>query len=405
MAKKTFIINAAQVRIRREPSLKGAMVRWLPKDTRVEVEESSRREADGYVWWQHAEGWSAEKDVASKELLMVEAPATEAAKPAAPDAAAKPVTPTPSEPAPAAPAPDSAKTTAEGKARTEWQVGGVQVRVREQAGIGGRFIRWIAPGTRLTVDPNSRMEKDGYIWWRHNEGWTAEATSDRAEVFLVEPGTDISPAAVSAVPVTAEGLPDVTKLPQLGALFSRLPVDLAMTKWWQYFGNNVFAFNLIRDGKNWYSYCQGLHGGLDFGNSSDKGVPIYAGLNGTFSRVDTKYYKPNGIFVKVGDYLVIYGHLENPRSFAPNAPITPDTVLGEIQLGGQAHLHLEVRYKDRWIINPLVLFPQAFQDQILAKFPPGPKYFYQENGWNRWIAPYDQPVLTLSGSIIGPHGK
>ncbi|MBZ0278545.1 MAG: hypothetical protein K8I60_20525, partial [Anaerolineae bacterium] len=275
-------------------------------------------------------------------------------------------------------------------------------------------VKWLAPGTTIAVVPTSRTEADGWVWWQHADGWSAEKKVDGSEVNLFEPGTvKIDPAQaakvtkspLSDVKLAPDGLPDVNQLPMRDSIFKRLPVDLDKTRWWQYYGNNNFAVNLWKEGKTWYKYAQALHGGLDFGNSNDKGVLIYAGVDGTFNKLDTKFTRPNGQWVTVGDYTIIYGHLTNPRPFNPGDVITPDTVMGEIDLGGQNHLHLEVRYLGKWILNPLLFMPGDLRDQLMKKFPPGEKYFYKDAGWNQWQTPFDQPVLTLGGSIIGPMAR
>jgi murein DD-endopeptidase MepM/ murein hydrolase activator NlpD len=199
------------------------------------------------------------------------------------------------------------------------------------------------------------------------------------------------------------GLPNVNTLPFRDSLFRRLPIALEQITFWKYYGNNVFAYNLWRDGKQWYAYSQGLHAGLDFGNGVTRGVPVYAGLEGSFYRHDTRYTRPNGLWVKTSDYTVIYGHLANPRSFQVGQPIGVDTVMGEIEFRGQEHLHLEVRYQGRWIINPLLLMPQNMRNALIQKFPPDENHFFKSRSWSRWQKPLDQPVLVLNGGLIGPH--
>jgi hypothetical protein len=181
-----------------------------------------------------------------------------------------------------------------------------------------------------------------------------------------------------------------------------MPVDLDQVHFWQYYGNNKFAYDLLKKGQMWYSYAQGLHAGLDFGNASTKGVPIYAGIEGKFYKHDTKRTWPNGLWVQVGEYIVIYGHVTNPRHFDVGQPIHVDTVMGEIDFGGQNHLHLEVRLQGKWIVNPLLLMPESMREAIIQKFPPGNKYFHQSGRWGRWKTPLEQPVLVLGGGLIEP---
>jgi len=290
------------------------------------------------------------------------------------------------------------------------------VRVRSAPNLSGDTIRYLDPGTALEVNPDSRTEADGYVWWQHSEGWSAERSANGKEVYLFEPGKaapaplraepqdEATPGAPPvAAPARLEGLPADQDLPLKNELFRRTPVDLAQTQWWQYFGNNVFGYDLWAKGAKWYAYCQGLHGGLDFGNSSTRGIKVYAGVQGVFDKVITSSFAPHGLFVRAGDYTIIYGHLVNPGSFQPGQPVGPDAYMGELQFGGQNHLHLEVRYRENWIVNPLLLMPEEMREAIFAKFPPSGEYFYRGGGWSKWQTPLDQPVLQLNGPLIGAH--
>lgn len=412
--KKIFVVGGQQVRVRSDSSLRGTLVKWLDPGTRLECDINSRQEVGNYVWWQHADGWTAERSINGKELYLFE-PAPEEV-PITITTTTTVTTPTTSttttvtttagadsDPTPTV---TTTSTTADSDsdatpttAVTKFQVGNQEVRVRADVGLRGAMVKWLTIGSIIEVDPTSRTEKDNYVWWKHADGWSAERSSDNSSIFLFEPGS-----IPVTTPISNSGVPTNENLPMLDSLFKRFPVDLDKTRWWQYYGNNVFAYNLWRDGKKWYAYAQGIHGGLDFGNSSAPGIPVYAGIeNGTFLKLDTRYTQPNGLWVRVGDYIIIYGHLTNPRAFNVGDPIGVDTVMGEIQYGGQNHLHLEVRYKERWIVNPLLLMSPAMRDQITGKFAPGPKYFYSDAGWNQWQTPLDQPVLVLGGSLIGPH--
>jgi hypothetical protein len=391
-AAKLFQIGSVPVRVRSEPSLQGETVKYLDPGQELEVDSTSRTEVDGYVWWKHDQGWSAERDLDGTEVYLL---------------AVEEVEEQVSAPAPSAEAPDEDEQPPAAKL---FQIGSVPVRVRSEPSLQGASVKYLDPGQELEVDSTSRTEVDGYIWWKHDQGWSAERTVDGKEIYLFKPGEVVSApttpdAPVVSAPATVEGLPDGETLPLRDKLFRRLPVDLAQTQWWQYYGNNVFAYNLWREGKQWYKYAQGLHAGLDFGNSGTRGVQIYAGLEGTFFKHDTSYYRPNALWVKVGDYFVIYGHLTRPSAFAVGQPVGVDTVMGEIEFGGQQHLHLEVRYKERWIVNPLLLMPEEMRSTIFAKFPPSGEYFYRDGSWTQWQTPLDQPVLTLGGPLIGPHAR
>ena len=140
-----------------------------------------------------------------------------------------------------------------------------------------------------------------------------------------------------------------------------------------------------------------MHSGLDFGNNN-AGIPVYAGVDCAFVKND-KY----GIFTKSGSYTFIYQHLTNTTSFSAGQPISVDTKLGELDpTVGLRHLHFEIRYKEIWIVNPLLLMPDEMVSSIIDKFVPGPRYFYKSGAWNKWQTPMDQPVIELAGPLIGP---
>src|SRR5690606_18155571 len=186
--------------------------------------------------------------------------------------------PTPATPEPSAPAPTPAPPPDVGEfqpppPKKPFRVSSVKVRVRAEPNLQGQMLKWLDPGTLIECDGGSRREADGYVWWRHNEGWSAERNLAGSEVYLVDPSVPVDIPA----PRTNEP-PTVETLPLRDSLFKRLPVDFDKILWWQYFGNNDFQYRIWQRGDQWYKYCQSLHGGLDFGNSRDRGIPVYAGV-------------------------------------------------------------------------------------------------------------------------------
>jgi hypothetical protein len=417
-AARRFHVGIRQVRVRSAPTLRAAHVKWLNPDEEVDVDPASQQEADGFIWWRHADGWSAERNASGSLIFLVEIEAAPTVEDTSADStdADDPLW-VPAEEAPATedtppaadgplwvPAEESTPTTdtTSPTGERDFVVGKQMVRVRSGPTLSAAHVRWLLPGEQITTEVSSRTEADGYIWYQHAAGWSAERSLDGSEQYLYDPEEFANRPLEDGFVSFTDGLPDVDALPMRDALFTSLPVPLAQTQWWQYFGNNVYAYNLWASGKTWYAYAQGLHGGLDFGNST-AAVPVVAGTTGTFIKRETRYTKPNGMWVKVDDYTVIYGHLANVPTISPGAAINPDTVLGTLDVSLQRHLHLEVRYRDKWIVNPLLLMPEAMRNSLIAKFPPGPDYFYQSATWQQWIAPLDQPVLELSGALIGPH--
>jgi hypothetical protein len=388
-----FKIGPQQVRVRAAPTFSGDHVGWLDPDQQVTMRPDSRTEAEGYVWWQHDAGWSVERMLDGSKVYMTRV-----------EGAAE----TPAEPAPAEEAPPIFIPASEGTPPAQPEtmtliVGRQQVRVRSGPTLSAAHVRWLLPGEQITVKTASRTEANDYVWYQHDEGWSVSQTVDGKEKLLFDP-KEFAERPDQQGPVFSGGLPDVDTLPMREGIFTRLPLALDQTRWWQYFGNNVFGYNLWASGKTWYAYSQGLHGGLDFGNSSSAAT-VVAGATGVFVKRDTAYTKPNGMWIKVGDYTVIYGHLANPANLAPGAAIGPDTVMGTIDLGGQNHLHLEIRYKGRWILNPLLFMPEDMRNSLIKKFPAGPEYFYKDDTWDKWQTPFDQPVLVLGGDLIGPHAR
>lgn len=259
-------------------------------------------------------------------------------------------------------------------------------------------------GDKVEVDPNSRTVDDGYIWWKHSQGWSAEREDkDGGEILMADPSTISTATTVPTSIATTTASETATNVnpsvPQPAFFFSRLPMDLDKMRWFYYYGNTVFAYKYGYQ-YNYQGYSQALHGGIDFGHSG--GIPVYAGVNGTFQYSGSgKSFTPYRVDVKVGDYLIIYGHIVNPISLSVGQPVTPDTVVGMID-SGMKHTHIEIRYKN-FIYNPLLFIAEPMRDQLIVKFPPkGEQAFYTSNGWTKWITPLDQPVITLGGAVIGP---
>jgi len=380
------------VRVRQQPTLSGAMVRWLDEGEVIETETSSRTEADGYLWWEHKEGWSASASLDGRWVFMEEVEDIEAAEETT--TTAPPPVPTPqkkeetSEPAKETTTPAPAPATSE---KFELQAN-TDVRVRSEADLSGTHIKWIPAGTVVEFNRASETNNDGYIWLHHADGWSAWKSADGSNPFFVEPGT-----VEKVATMTADG-PDVTTLPGLKTMIKRMPVALDKTHWFQYFGNNVYAF---KNGKSWgYDrYAQGLHSGLDFGNNSEY-VPTYAGVEAEFVRED-RY----GVRLKSGSYTFIYQHLTNTTKFSVGQKVSVDTKIGELDPSSPRlrHLHFEIRYKGSWIINPLYFMSDDMVNQITSKFDPtNPIYFYKSGAWNQWLTPMDQPVIKLGGPVIGP---
>ncbi|MBX3085091.1 MAG: cellulase family glycosylhydrolase [Anaerolineae bacterium] len=386
---KVFVITDGPVSVRTQPRrVPETLIKGLLLNTgqRIEMDGMSRIETDGYVWWRHKDGWSAEKSLTTSEVNMVEEvstpqpmqPIIDASIPTSSTATGTMPAMTPP---PKLDAPDLTTT------KTLRVIDGpVVVRdapTREpRALIKGKSFR---TGQRIEVDANSRTEAEDYVWWRHKDGWSAERSlSDPAQVFMIE---DTGSTAVTG-----------------NVMFERLPLDLSVMQWFYYYGNTEFAFK-FGTSKSYDAYSQGLHGGLDFGHPG--GAPIVAGLSASAQGKCTyvgnqRKFPPNRVDIQVGPYLLIYGHVANPNFNLQGQLVGPDTPIGVID-GEMRHMHLEIRLGGK-IVNPLPFFPKPLEDAVLAKFPPRGEFGFHSFG-GKWEAPFDQPDIDVGGVVKGPRGK
>ena len=342
-----------------EPRLK-IQGETLSRGQIVDVQTGTRQDAGGYTWVQLANGWWVAEQVSNgSEVFLDKAPAV-VTQPAAP--------------------PTAAPTTAPSDGKQYFQVVIDSPKVRSAPSASGTQTGKLGWGTIVEVDPTSRTDAEGYTWWKHDQGWSAEKSTG-GDVFML-------PADPNAE----------DKLPDTPWKLASLPVPLDVMQWFYYFGNTLYAFN---NGRRWNydGYSQGLHGGLDFGHPG--GATIFAGLSGVFDGPGNAF-GPNRVDVITGDYRVIYGHIASPASYSKGTAITPDMVIGKVDTTLQ-HLHFEIRYKDTYIVNPLLFIPKDLRDAVMKKYPPVGQFgFYSSPRWNKWVTPFDQPTITLAGPVIGP---
>jgi len=413
----------------------------------IEVKPGSRQEAGGYIWWEHNFGWSVEKSADDSTIFMEQMLAADATETAATtmDAATTAATsaggtagmgnrnpdmnpedaPPPgsvdainvqkaaiaTEDVPDTPRPDL-------KGTVEWQASD-NVKIRESPStkrvvpVSGTLVA----GEIVRCNMDHVVIADGYYWLEHEKGWSAWQAIDGDPVFLVEPGT------VPGLLVIGPDGPALEDLPGYKTMVSRAPVDVAQTAWFQYYGNNNFAY-IYGKAFNYDGYSQGLHGGLDYGNSNQGGIPIYAGLHGEVFKIDYKAGSNNNkVWVRANDYIIIYQHVINIRVGSGTA-VEPNTIVADIHFNmpydpkvALNHLHFEVRFRRDWIINPLALMSDAMVKNITDKFKPDTartpnntspstmKYFFKSDSWSQWVTPFDQPVIRRGGPLIGPRAK
>ena len=202
---------------------------------------------------------------------------------------------------------------------------------------------------------------------------------------------------------------NLDELPMLGTLLQRHPVTLGEVTWAQYFGNTSFAWKRGRE-FSYHRYAQGLHSGIDYGchRNVRPGPQVFAAVEGISDGRGYKY-GPNRLDVRVGPYRIIYGHLGSPSNLPRQAPVTPQTLMGRLE-DTLCHLHLEIRYRDTYILNPLLFMPWGMVEEFVERFPivvgrrdgTHVMRFMQTESWDRWQTPLEQPVIRLGGEVVGP---
>ncbi len=72
IATKRFVVTAAALNVRPTPSLNSQRIGLIAHNAEVIVDADTRLEVDGFVWWKHDRGWSAERTLNDGMVLMVE---------------------------------------------------------------------------------------------------------------------------------------------------------------------------------------------------------------------------------------------------------------------------------------------------------------------------------------------
>lgn len=363
-----FQVINGPISIRQTPDVSSEKLGELRQNETIEIDKSSMVDRGGYIWWRHHLGWSAERRSDNSAVFMIRVPAMLNPPLALPG------------------------KWQDGTPYRYFEVVNGPLSIRREPDISADRIGTLYNREQIEVDPETRMVLKGLVWWRHVQGWSVERAVTGPQVFL-------------------KPLRALTQAPSTGGftpfpIFTHHPVALSDTQWVQYFGNTRFAYNLRLQRKYWYNYSQGLHGGFDYG--CNRAVPVYAGVEGNIIdvRYNTSVYTPNFTRVRVGPFMVIYGHIAAPADFKAGAAVTPKTILGYIDAGGQNHLHLEVRYRNQ-IVNPLLVMPEEMRQSITSRWKNASKHFYSDALWSQWLSPMDQPILELQTKgrevIIGPH--
>ena len=70
--KRFRIVASDGVKIRRSPTIRAKIRRLLLLDDVIAVDPNTRTEADDYAWWEHEEGWSAERPLDNSDVYLLE---------------------------------------------------------------------------------------------------------------------------------------------------------------------------------------------------------------------------------------------------------------------------------------------------------------------------------------------
>ncbi|MCI0712716.1 MAG: M23 family metallopeptidase, partial [Chloroflexi bacterium] len=378
----------------------GIMAERLSVGGTIFVDEHSRFEQDGLVWWRMS-GWMAEREgnvVMGDENAFLQ------------------------------PANEQKFARFRVIFQGDINVRGDAVFVNDDSNVVGEV--WT--GDILQAYLDSRTEAGDFVWWRHDngrkkehpetripDGWCAELDNGRKKIQFLErlPDGNGSNDPIEAFYQQPEEIEvNVNLLPGRDRLFDRPPVDLSTCFILQHYGNTQEAFTSRR----YVDVFQGMHSGIDFGilrgknEAADAIVPVYAGVTGKVVEIYTRFYRPIGVKVRVGSLDIIYGHL-GAHNVSVGMEVRPDMVVGhianlrELQQGGPdffPHLHFEVRFNKtaaQRCLHPLMFYPAEIRQAIIrTTTSPPTNHFHQSARWGIWGSVLEQPVIKLNGGLIGP---
>ena len=245
-----------------------------------------------------------------------------------------------------------------------YRVGGGGVNARVEPSIESRVMLQLTPGDTFVA--LRYHQEHGYTWAEHDTGfrmlWTA-----------------LVPGSVELIPASE---------PDMSHIFVSAPVDLWDIDWVHTFGDTVFS-RQYGHLNNYDGYCSGMHCGLDFGITEARShivVPVYAGLVGVIEIITSDY-----VLIRHGKYEVGYQHLESiSDSLSVGMHVRPWEYIGSISRSAFAsnnlHTHIEVRWDDRYAMNPAQLMPAIPWDEFYTEG-------YAEDA--RYTDPNNQPLIGL----------
>lgn len=170
--------------VRSTPGTAGARVGELPNGMILEVDAMSRSSVDGFVWWKHNTGWSAEGSADGKTVFMTQV--TQAA-------------------------PTS------GEEPTFYQVINGPVSIRANPDATSTKLGELPNGTVIEVLADGRASGGGFSWVKHERGWSALGKIDGTSVFMqpanITPVETTTPTTPPSPTAPAPSVPEPVTLP------------------------------------------------------------------------------------------------------------------------------------------------------------------------------------------------
>lgn len=266
-----------------------------------------------------------------------------------------------------------------------------ELNVRSSRGLSSQVVGVKYAGETLQAI-GEPVWSGQYRWIEHGAGWSAVQHLPTG-AWLAEPDES----------------PDRAQFESMDRILSQFPFPLESPDT-QYYGNTRFA---MWNGHafNYCGYAQCFHAGLDL--FAPAGTDVRTMQAGT---VTEQFYAGSRnreqVWIELGDFVFIYQHLSVSNGINRGDALPAGTVIGKLhELGGNSHLHFEVRFKREWIANPFWLMTTAMADEHYRIYPPDTpadpsirgselEHFYKLGGAVRWLTPENQPVIRIGGHSL-----
>ncbi len=238
------------------------------------------------------------------------------------------------------------------------------LNIRSHPAISNQYLTGnnLQGGNEIVVDANAWCEAEGYVWWCHPAGWSAERSISGSQRFMV----DLTP-----------GIP--REEPGLG-IAGGPSLDVTDGFWWP-IGKRENLDGWFASGYTFLTPVDGqYHPGVDFndwgGCDHDWGAPVYAIANGkvvyarsaghTWGNIALiKHTLPDGTPVWSQ-----YAHLKDLAT-KKDASVRRGDQIGTVGKGGWkcAHLHFEIRKTDlaadSWNISNINVVRSNYHDPMI----------------------------------------